>query len=204
LQVKSNMPDAPRILVAGIGNIFLGDDAFGSEAARRLEGRPWPEGVRIVDFGIRGFDLLYALGDRHDLVVLIDATSRGGSPGTLYMIEADVAGDAADTSEDAAFDAHTLDPMRVLRIARLQGASLPAVLVVGCEPGDLGGEEGRLGLSDPVAAAIDEAVELVASLVHLFRDHWNSDRHSLTDLLTALQPAAPLTLSERGTFRSEQ
>jgi hydrogenase maturation protease len=198
------MPDAPRILIAGIGNIFLGDDAFGSEAARRLGGRHWPEGVRVVDFGIRGFDLLYALCDGHDLVILIDATPRGGSPGTLYMIEADVAEPAADTSADAAFDAHTLDPMRVLRMARLQGASLPAVLVIGCEPGDLGGEEGRLGLSDPVAAAIDEAVELVASLVRLFRDQWKDERHSLMDLLTALQPAAPLTLSERGTFRSEQ
>ncbi len=85
----------PRILIAGIGNIFLGDDAFGSEVARRLAAQPIPDGVRVVDFGIRGFDLAYALIDGYDATILVDATPRGGSPGTLYLIEPDP-GEARD------------------------------------------------------------------------------------------------------------
>ena len=81
---------SPTILVAGIGNIFLGDDAFGSEVARRLLLKPWPAGVRVEDFGIRGFDLTFALMDGYDAVILVDATPRGGVPGTLYTIEPDL------------------------------------------------------------------------------------------------------------------
>ncbi|MGH7848434.1 MAG: hydrogenase maturation protease, partial [Candidatus Binatia bacterium] len=73
-----------KILVAGIGNIFLGDDGFGVEVARELAKRKLPESVRVVDFGIRGFDLAYALLDGYDLTILVDAAPRGGLPGTLY------------------------------------------------------------------------------------------------------------------------
>src|ERR1700734_1751902 len=88
----------PRILIAGIGNIFLGDDAFGSEVARRLAARPMPDGVKVVDFGIRGFDLTYALLDGSDATILVDATPRGGPPGTLYVIEPDP-GEAREPEE---------------------------------------------------------------------------------------------------------
>src|SRR5438045_8939975 len=98
------------ILVAGIGNIFLGDDAFGSKVARRLAYRPVPQHVHVVDFGIRGLDLVYALLDGYDAVILIDATPRGGSPGTLYTIEPDLA-ELSKTS--AQLEAHGMDPMRV-------------------------------------------------------------------------------------------
>ena len=159
---------SPKILVAGIGNIFLGDDAFGSEVARRLEGRNWASGVRVIDFGIRGFDLAYAVCEPNDLTVLIDATLRGGTPGTLYVIEPELTQFEGDPAQGALVDAHSLDPMQVLRMARSQGAELKGIVLVGCEPGDLGGEEGRLGMTEPVAAAVEEAVELVSRLVRNF------------------------------------
>jgi hydrogenase maturation protease len=162
------MEASTRVLIAGIGNIFLGDDAFGSEVARRLQARPWPAGVRVVDFGIRGFDLAYALCDGNDLTVLIDATPRGGSPGTIYVIEPDLSELVDDSRPAALVDAHSLDPLQVLRMAHAQGAVLKGIVLVGCEPADLGGEEGRLGVSEPVAAAVDEALDVVTSLVRNF------------------------------------
>src|SRR5688572_9725149 len=100
-----------RILIAGIGNIFLGDDAFGCEVSRALSAHTQPEGVRIVDFGIRGFDLVFALLEHHDLVILIDATSQGGSPGSLYLIEPVVGTESGP-------DIHRMDPMKALTVAR--------------------------------------------------------------------------------------
>jgi len=164
------MDASRRVLIAGIGNIFLGDDAFGSEVARRLQARHWPAGVRVVDFGIRGFDLAYALCDGNDLTVLIDATPRGGSPGTIYVIEPDLSELVDDSRAAALVDAHSLDPLQVLLMAHAQGAALKGIVLVGCEPADLGGDEGRLGLSDPVAAAVDEALDVVTSLVRNFLD----------------------------------
>ena len=158
----------PKVLVAGIGNIFLGDDAFGSEVARRLEGRTWASAVKVVDFGIRGLDLAYALCEPHDLTVLIDATPGGGAPGTLYLIEPDLTELKEDPPHETLFDAHSLDPLQVLRMAHAQGAELKNIVLVGCEPGDLGGEEGRLGLTEPVAAAVEEAFEVVSQLVRNF------------------------------------
>jgi hydrogenase maturation protease len=156
--------DAPRILIAGIGNIFLGDDAFGSELARRLAGRPLPEGVRVIDFGIRGLDLAYALLDGYEAAILLDATARGGAPGTLYVIEPDPA--TADASPPQ-IDAHGLDPVQVLRLAAGLGSSTGRILLVGCEPATLGTEEDPvMGLSAPVAAAVAEAIPLVDSLVN--------------------------------------
>ena len=162
------MENGPRIMIAGIGNIFLGDDAFGSEVARRLAMRTWPEGVRAVDYGIRGLDLAYALLDGHDLAILIDATPRGGAPGTLYVIEPDLSVLDDSTVDATLFDAHTLDPLKVLGLARVLGGTWKQLVLVGCEPADLGGEEGRLGLSDPVRLAVEEAVALVPRLVDEF------------------------------------
>jgi hydrogenase maturation protease len=156
----------PCILVAGIGNIFLGDDAFGVEVVRNLAGRDLPEAVRVVDFGIRGFDLAYALQDGYENTILVDACPRGQAPGTVFVLEPDL--DALDIVDDqpVAMDAHGMDPMTVLRMAQSMNVRLKNVLVVGCEPSTLGGEEGHMGLSDPVAQAVNEGANLVESLVN--------------------------------------
>ena len=149
-----------RILVAGIGNIFMGDDAFGCEVAKKLSARELPADVRLVDYGIRGLDLTYALLDNPDLTILIDAIHRGGAPGTLYTIEPEV-----ESGSDERMDTHSMDPVRVLQAARAMGGAAGRILLVGCEPGDLGGEEGRMGLTPPVAAALDEAADMVEELI---------------------------------------
>ena len=156
----------PRILIAGIGNIFMGDDAFGSEVARRLAARSWPENIRVVDFGIRGYDVAYALMDGYDLSILIDATPQGGEPGTVYTIEPDLTQLDDMPSGSASVDAHTMSPLHVLSLVKALGGDFRKLLLVGCEPADLGSiEEGKLGLSEPVAAAIDTAISVVESLV---------------------------------------
>lgn len=154
-----------HILIAGIGNIFLGDDGFGVEVAKRLEGRLYPEGVRVVDFGIRGFDLACALTDGPDVTILVDACPRGGVPGTIYVIEPDLSEVDSFAGEFAPMEAHSMNPMNVLRVATSMGGKLKRVLVVGCEPEWLGGEAGHMGLSTPVEAAVEEAVTIVETLV---------------------------------------
>src|SRR5262245_27716135 len=120
------------ILVAGIGNIFFGDDGFGCEVARRLAAVSLPEEVCVIDFGIRGLDLAFALLDPYEQVILIDAASRGGSPGTLYVIEP-----ALDDAEPTGVEAHSMDPVRVLAFARSLGARLGNVCIIACEPESL-------------------------------------------------------------------
>ena len=151
------------ILIAGIGNIFEGDDAFGCEVARVLMTRTMPDSVRVVDFGIRGIDLAYALLDKPDLTILVDATQQGSAPGTIYTMEPDL-GNLASSGE-ATLDTHSMDPVTVLRMAQAMGADLGRILVVGCEPADLGGEEGRMGLTAPVAGAVEQAADVVISLI---------------------------------------
>ncbi len=152
-----------RILVAGIGNIFLGDDAFGVEVAQKLIRRGMPEGVRVVDFGIRGFDLAYALMEDWDAAILVDATPRGGEPGTVYTIEISNEPVNAGPIE---MDAHGMNPMRVLHMVRGLGGKPGRILVVGCEPATTGDEEeGAFGLSAPVEAAVDVAIGVIDRLV---------------------------------------
>jgi hydrogenase maturation protease len=147
-----------RILVAGIGNIFFGDDAFGVEVSRRLGARTLPEGVRVVDFGIRGLDLTYALMEGWDAAILVDAAPRGGKPGTLYVLEPEVDG------VPASIETHGMDPAKVLALLREMGGTPPVLRIVGCEPGTIPeGFEQRL--SPEVEAAIDPAVALVEDLV---------------------------------------
>jgi len=139
------------MLVAGIGNIFLGDDAFGSEVARRLAGRTLPQGIGVRDFGIRAIDLAYALVRETGEAILINTVSRGGAPGTLYVIDAD--DPPAETGAPLA--GHGLEPFTALATARAMGATA-RMTVVGCEPESFGTEEGgdgRMGLSPRVAAA---------------------------------------------------
>jgi hydrogenase maturation protease len=165
-----------RILIAGIGNIFHGDDAFGVEVASRLAARSLPEEACVVDFGIRGFDLAYALLDGYDVTILVDATSRGGPPGTLYTIEVDP--DAAGALDEQRIDGatHGMNPMRVLRMAQAMGGRLGRILLVGCEPETLGPEdEGWMGLSATVGAAVDRAVDVVEALIgRLLKENRNA------------------------------
>jgi len=159
----SHLTDA-RILIAGIGNIFFGDDAFGVEVARRLAPRPLPDGVRVVDFGIRGLDLAYALLDPYDAVILVDAVPRGGSVGTLYVLEPELnpAGGAGVVVEP-----HSMDPVKVLRMARDLGSTIPRVLLIGCEPRPLNPDDDmQMEMSEPVQAAVDEAITTIESLVN--------------------------------------
>jgi hydrogenase maturation protease len=151
-----------KVLIAGIGNIFHGDDAFGVEVAQRLAKRPMPDGVAAVDFGIRGYDLAFAMMEERDCTILVDAVPRGGAPGTLYIIEPDLAslGESSDGS------AHAMNPLNVLRLVQALGGTHGRVLLLGCEPAELGSdEEGKMGLSDVVAAAVDDAVVLAESLL---------------------------------------
>jgi hydrogenase maturation protease len=157
-----------RVLVAGIGNIFLGDDGFGVEVARRLAGEALPAGVEVADFGIRGVHLAYELLDGCELTILVDAAPRGEAPGTVYVIEPDLepAADAAALARDltggALIDAHGMEPESVLALLRALGGEVGRVLVVGCEPADTGE---RMGLTEPVALAVDEAVRVIRELV---------------------------------------
>ena len=151
------------ILVACIGNIFQGDDAFGCEVAKALVSRSPSSHVRVVDFGIRGLDLTYALLDAPELTILVDTVSRGGEPGTLYTIEPDLQN--LESAGAQSLDAHSMDPVHVLLAAKAMGAQLGRVLLVGCEPADLGGQEGRMGLTPPVSEAIEPAALMVESLV---------------------------------------
>ena len=152
-----------RLLIAGIGNIFRGDDAFGCEVARVLAARMLPEGVRVKDFGIRGFDLACALVEGYDGAILLDATARGRPPGTLYLIEPE------PVAQVAAVDPHGLTPEHVLRLAASLGEPPPWLWVLGCEPEWLGTEdEGAMGLSEPVRAAVGEAARMAEELAQKF------------------------------------
>lgn len=155
----------PSILIAGIGNIFLGDDAFGSEVARRLIERELPPEVRVVDFGIRGFDLAYALLDGYEVTIFVDATPRGGEPGTLYTIEPDL--NELDHLEAGGVmaETHGMNPMKVLQLVKSMGGHFKRILLVGCEPAPLESEEGHMGLSEPVEAAVNEAISLIEALI---------------------------------------
>ena len=154
----------PRILVAGIGNIFLGDDGFGVAVAQQLLSRSLPNGVTVRDFGIRGMDLVYALLDGYDAVILVDIVARGDAPGTLSVIEPEVEPDA-----HVALDGHGMDPVKVLALARSLGAPPTRTLLVACAPGHvLAGEDYEdmlMELSAPVRAAVPNAASMIESLV---------------------------------------
>jgi hydrogenase maturation protease len=150
-----------RILVAGIGNIFMGDDAFGVEVANELGRRKLPDGVLVRDFGIRSYDLAYAMMDGYEATILVDATPQGQPPGTIYLIEPDL--NALDNLEDEAVNAHSMNPVRVLQMLRAFGARPGRLYLAGCEPGVLETEE--IGLSEPVRAANPQAVAMIESLI---------------------------------------
>lgn len=157
----------PKTLVACIGNIFLGDDAFGCAVAHVLSGRRLGPEVRVIDFGIRGLDLVYTLLDDWDRVILVDAVPRGEPPGTLYVIEPEV---PRAGPPPTALDAHQMDPVRVLRLATALGAKLPLLWLVGCEPSPPPDDDLPSGLSPPVEHALEAAADLVESLLPRLRD----------------------------------
>ena len=145
------------VLVAGIGNVLQSDDGFGVEVVQRLLGRPVPDGVRVAEFGIRGVHLAYELLDGYDALVLVDAVPLGEAPGTVVVMEPDPV-----AATDAVIDAHTMGPDVVLSTLARLGGEVAHIRVVGCQPATL--EEG-FGLSPPVAAAVDGAVDLCLELV---------------------------------------
>lgn len=152
-------------LIAGIGNVFLGDDGFGVETVRRLAAGPLPRQVEVVDFGVRGVHLAYQLLDGYDTLVMVDATARGGAPGTLYLIEVAEPGGIGGS---AVLDGHHMSPDAVLALldtlcAGAGGTPPRRILVLGCEPATV--EEG-MGLSPAVAAAVPEAVRMLVELLH--------------------------------------
>ncbi len=157
--------ETKRILIAGIGNIFLADDGFGVEVASRLANRSFPPGVRVADFGIRGFDLAYALMEGYETTILVDAFPGEGQPGTLFVVEPDLKELETAGAQQGFVEPHAMNPLNVLRMATSMGGQLKQVLLVGCVPATLGPEEGQMGLSASVAAVVDEAVKLIDSVV---------------------------------------
>jgi hydrogenase maturation protease len=154
-----------QILVAGIGNIFLGDDAFGVEVVHRLAAKTLPPGVDVVDFGIKGLDLTYALLDGYETVILVDAVPRGQPPGTLYVIEPEAEEAAEDEPVELFVETHDLNPASVLRLARRMGGRIDRLLLVGCEPSPLDTDAMCDGLSAAVAGAVQGAVKIVEGLI---------------------------------------
>ncbi len=152
-----------RILVAGIGNIFMGDDAFGVETARKLMQGALPDAVQVIDFGIRSYDLAYALAEGYDSIILVDATARGYAPGTVYLIEPDLT--KLDQLDAGTVDAHSMNPVRVLQMAQSLGGQPGRLFLVGCEPAVLERQDGEFGLSDQVQAAVPKAIEMIESLI---------------------------------------
>jgi hydrogenase maturation protease len=152
-----------KILVAGVGNAWLGDDGFGGEVARRLEQRELPQGVAVMDAGTGGLDLAYEVMRGYDALVILDVSRQGGEPGTLYVMEADEDSVANQIEDGEMINPHGMDPHTVLRFVKSVGAWPGRVVVIACEPTEVG--EMRWGLSDRVGEAVDRAVELVVETI---------------------------------------
>ncbi len=159
-------PLLPRILVAGVGNIFLGDDAFGVHVAQELLLRGPRDGVRIADFGIRGLDLAYALLDGCQAAILIDAVPRGHVPGTLFLIEPEMPEAMEDGTAPPLMEGQSMNPESILRLVSAMGGTVGRVMLVGCEPSPLDPEcDVPMQLSPAVQAAVVPAIEMVESLI---------------------------------------
>jgi hydrogenase maturation protease len=156
-----------KILVAGIGNIFLGDDGFGCEVVRRLQHEPLLPEAEVIDFGIRSYDLAFALSGTSDAIVLVDALSRGEPPGTTFLLEIDV--NQLGQEGRALPDAHRLDAFSALAMAQSWNHIRGRVYLVGCEPAQFGGDTGQIGLSMEVERAVPQAIEMIHSLLDELR-----------------------------------
>ncbi|HJV37194.1 hydrogenase maturation protease [Geomonas sp.] len=153
-----------RVLVAGIGNVFLGDDGFGVEVVKRLLDHPLPDGIVVCDFGVRGLDLAYALVGGYDAAILVDLAPRGGSPGNLYLMELD-----QPSGEPISLDSHQMSPQIVLTMASQLGTLPPQLLLVGCEPTEDRIESMSMEMTPEVAAAVQPAAEMVRELAGRLR-----------------------------------
>jgi hydrogenase maturation protease len=156
-------PYEKQILVAGVGNAWLRDDAFGGECARRLEAAGTPPGVTVMDFGTGGLDLAYELMRGYDALVLLDASRHGGEPGTLYLLEPELSDYGGAIEDGETINPHAMDPGSMLRFVNAIGGFSGKVVVIGCEPGEV--ETVGLGLTPPVAAAVDRALALVEETI---------------------------------------
>jgi hydrogenase maturation protease len=156
-------PYEKQILVAGVGNAWLQDDAFGGECARRLEEAGTPPGVTVMDFGTGGLDLAYELMRGYDALVLLDASRHGGEPGTLYVLEPELSDYAGAIEDGETISPHAMDPGSMLRFVNAIGGFSGKVVVIGCEPGEV--ETIGLGLTPPVEAAVDRALALVGETI---------------------------------------
>jgi hydrogenase maturation protease len=164
------------VLIAGVGNAWLRDDGFGGEVARRLQATELPTGCSVMDAGTGGLDLAYEVMRGYDALVIVDVSQQGGQPGTLYVMEPDEESVPGAIEDGEAINPHGMDPATMLRFVKSAGAWPGRVVVIACEPAEV--QEMGWGLSEPVNAAVQRAVDLVVSTV--------------TDLLTgvAVSPAS--------------
>lgn len=158
-----------RVMIAGVGNMFLKDDGFGSAAIRELSQREFPEGIEIRDFGTGGLKLAYDLMRGYDALILLDTSARGEAPGTLYRIEPDEKDFSSDLEQGGPIDPHGSDPVTVLRFVRSIGAWPGKVYIVACEPQSV--DDFEIGLSEPVILAVNDAVDLVDEIVQEIYQH---------------------------------
>lgn len=161
---KQTVNRKKRVIVAGVGNMFMKDDGFGSAVIKKMFDKKYPEGVEIKDFGTGGLKLAYDLMKGYDGLVLLDASQRGGKPGTLYLIEPDEKEFSRDLEQGGPIDPHGSDPVSVLRFVKAIGAWPGKVLIVACEPANV--EDFEIGLSDEVAASVDKAVALIDEIIN--------------------------------------
>jgi hydrogenase maturation protease len=152
-----------KILVAGIGDIFHGDDGFGCEVIRELHHVEFPDEVTVTDFGIRSYDLAYALADGYDLKILVDAITQKATPGTVYLMEPDL--DRLNALQSTEISTQATAPIAALQLARSIGTLHGRFFVIGCEPEALGDDNGEPALSEPVREAVPQAVKMICRLV---------------------------------------
>lgn len=161
---KSSVPaKKKRVMIAGVGNMFMKDDGFGSVVIQKMLDKKFPEGVEIKDFGTGGLKLAYDLMKGYDGLILLDASVRGEKPGTLYVIEPDEHEINPDLEQGGPIDPHGADPATVLRFVKSIGSWPGKVLIVACEPETI--EDFEIGLSEPVNAVVDNAVEMVEGII---------------------------------------
>lgn len=169
-----------KILIAGVGNIFFGDDGFGVEVARQLLKGELPEEVQVTDFGIRSYDLAYAIMDDYEATILVDTTQRGQPPGTLTLLEPDLS--ELKMLDGTVVSGHGMNPVRVLHLVQSLGGEPGPLYLVGCEPAVLEPKDGRLGLSEPVEAAVPKAIDMICSLIrHLLQGRQGADLMAAID-----------------------
>jgi hydrogenase maturation protease len=167
--IKLNFLDEPssdrvrKILVAGIGNAWMGDDGFGAEVVKRLGEVELPRGVAVMDFGTGGLNLAYEVMRGYDALLILDISEQGGTPGTLYVIEADVDSVEAGIEDGDTLNPHGMDPKTMLRFVKSIGAWPGKVVVIACEPQTVA--EIGFQLSESVAGALEPAVKLVLDTI---------------------------------------